>query len=37
MPVIPAPGKFRQEVHEFKDRLVYIARPCLGTPPPKPL
>jgi hypothetical protein len=29
MPVIPALGRLKQEDHEFKANLVYIARPCL--------
>jgi hypothetical protein len=29
MPVIPALRRLRQEDHEFKTSLGYIARPCL--------
>jgi hypothetical protein len=29
MHIIPAPGKLRQENHEFEDNLSYMARPCL--------
>jgi hypothetical protein len=28
MPVIPAPGKLRQEDVEFKANLGYVTRPC---------
>lgn len=34
-PIIPVPGKPRQEGHEFRVTLGYIVRSCLTTKPEK--
>jgi hypothetical protein len=35
-PIIPALRRLRQEDHEFKASLGYIARPCLKNKPKEP-